>query len=375
MSWIRIPLTFRTDSPINAAQISVAGGTSATSTNAASQTEYGVYTSTATLVSNTTDAANYASWLTTYYTGGRVRCPVLTIDLVQRPDADRAVVLARQIGDRITITQVPPGFPVEAQNLVIEGIHHTSGVLERLVVWTTSPMIGATNGASGPWFRLGSSALGGSDGPNLIADAFGRVGSNGWHRSDTGQVWSPTGDASALSTDGTIGAVSLAAYGVGYGAVIGSQTDTDIRFGKIFNVPAAVPLGGNIYLDVVGRYLAPDTFIGLELQYAPTNVVTATLFTRVAGATTVHGSMTVAGLATTGSGAVHMQMMGSTVRAKAWISGTPEPSTWALSGTTTLTGAGAVGALIGSDATLTNPLPYVWAVGSFTASPIPALPF
>lgn len=179
-TWLTTPLELRTYPPINSAQVGRTGGANATSNNTTSQATYGVFAATTSSSLDTAspdDASNFASWLTTYYANPLLRPPVLTLSLVPRVDAERAIILAREIGDRITLGQgtvvdgsgtitilsVPAGLPTAVQSFVIEGIQHTSSVNDRTVQWTCAPLFGTTAGSEGPWFRLDTSVLGGSD--------------------------------------------------------------------------------------------------------------------------------------------------------------------------------------------------------------------
>jgi hypothetical protein len=73
-------------------------------------------------------------------------------------------VLGVRIGDRISLsrTRRPPGRP-GSSTLFVEGITRVECAGQRTVTWNTSPVIGAAAGQVGPWFRLNSSLLGGSD--------------------------------------------------------------------------------------------------------------------------------------------------------------------------------------------------------------------
>jgi hypothetical protein len=163
-TWLLPPWPLRSDPPINAATIDQTGGATAYAANTASQAEYGVVSSTATLDTLLAqDAVNYATWLVNYYTVPRVRVPALTIDLAPRSDDERATILALEIGRRITLTGMPVGYPAEATNLVVEGTLEQNSVTGGTVTLATSPMIGSVAGTPGPWLRLGSSRLGGTD--------------------------------------------------------------------------------------------------------------------------------------------------------------------------------------------------------------------
>jgi len=98
-----------------------------------------------------------------YYTNVRQRMPQLTLNLVPRTDVECWRILAREIGDRISITGAPASWPDGVTELVIEGITHRIGQDVRFVVWNTAPVIGTAAGAVGPWFRLDASRTDGTD--------------------------------------------------------------------------------------------------------------------------------------------------------------------------------------------------------------------
>lgn len=176
--WLQTPLELRADPPINSTQISRTGGADGIANNLPSQATYGVFSASASLDTiSPDDAQSFATWLVTFYGNPLLRAPVLSLSLVYRTDDERAAILGLEIGQRITlgpgtvqdfpghlaVIPVPAGLPPGALSFVIEGIHHTSSVNDRVVEWTTAPLIGTTAGAEGPWFRLDSSALGGTD--------------------------------------------------------------------------------------------------------------------------------------------------------------------------------------------------------------------
>lgn len=179
-TWLQTPLELRADQPINSATISRVNGASATANNTASQTTYGVFAAGASLDTiSPDDASNFGLMLVAYYGNPLLRAPTITLSLVHRTDTERQTILAREIGDRITLGQgvvqdypghttivpIPVGLPVAVQSFVIEGIVHTSSVTDRVVEWTTAPLIGTAPGAEGPWFRLDYSNL---DGPDVM---------------------------------------------------------------------------------------------------------------------------------------------------------------------------------------------------------------
>jgi hypothetical protein len=72
-------------------------------------------------------------------------------------------VLGVRIGDRISIPDAPATWPAGSSTLFVEGVTRVESAAQRTVTWNTSPVIGAAPGQVGPWFRLNSSLLGGSD--------------------------------------------------------------------------------------------------------------------------------------------------------------------------------------------------------------------
>lgn len=164
--WLAPPFRARADQPINDAQVTRAGGGTAYATNAVSIARYGDVGGGATLeTAQDTDPQSYANWLVTYYTDPRMRCPALTLNLREpRTDADRWRILGVTIGTRIQIANAPATWPEGAAALIVEGIAHQIGQSVRTVTWHTSPVIGATPGVPGPWFRLnGGSNINGID--------------------------------------------------------------------------------------------------------------------------------------------------------------------------------------------------------------------
>lgn len=159
-TWLSGPIRFRQDKPITYAAISKSSGSTAVSVvSADEQVDY-----TATLdTANDVDTANYAHFLTTYYDVARTRAAALRLILNTRTRTEIWTILGVGVGDRITITGTPTGWPNGATSLVVEGIKHTSTPAGRIVEWSTSPLIGETVGSVGPFFRVGVSALDGTD--------------------------------------------------------------------------------------------------------------------------------------------------------------------------------------------------------------------
>lgn len=165
--WLSPPATFRADQPINSPQVSQAGGGTAVWPNASSIAVYGEYPGSPTTLSTLSpaDPVALAYWFSTYFSGFRMRCPSLTINLLDARRTQEEIwrVLGVRIGDRISVPDAPTTWPEGTNTLFVEGISHTVSQNQRLVTFNTSPVVGASPSAVGPWFREGISVAGGSD--------------------------------------------------------------------------------------------------------------------------------------------------------------------------------------------------------------------
>lgn len=163
-TWLRPPLTFRPDSPVNVAEVTRSGGTAAVARDHDSISEYGEWAARVTLDTATAaDAANLADWLVAYYTDPRQRCPALAFALNSRTDDEVQRLLSCRLGTRIRVTDAPATWPAGATELIIEGIQHSIAADFRLLSWSTSPVIGESAGQAGPWFYLDQSFMDGTD--------------------------------------------------------------------------------------------------------------------------------------------------------------------------------------------------------------------
>lgn len=171
-------LAIRVNQPINSMQVTGTSNILSVSNNATSQSAYGVFAASSTLDTDVVaDAAVFATFITTFYANPVASAPTLTLDLVPRTDAERLLILGMEIGMRFTFgpgtgtdgmggtipIPVPGGLPPAVLSMVIEGVAHSSSVNVRTVTWNTTGLIGTTQGSAGPWFRLDSSTLDGTD--------------------------------------------------------------------------------------------------------------------------------------------------------------------------------------------------------------------
>lgn len=166
--WLSPPFQARGDQPINAPQITTVGGGTAVRPNVTSIGQFGEFSIPVTLATlSPGDGPALAYWFSTYYSGFRMRCPSLTVNLLdpRRTQDEVWRVLGIRIGDLISVPDAPATWPEGTNLLAVEGITHTVSQNERLVTFNTSPVIGSSPGEVGPWFQLGSSMLGSTTDP------------------------------------------------------------------------------------------------------------------------------------------------------------------------------------------------------------------
>lgn len=163
VTWLSEPLKLRLERPYTHAEVTQFDGPTARSDSTTLST-YSVFPFSATLYTPVdADTANLAHFTVTYNADPRMRSPYLSINLLYRSDDEKAYLLGIGRNRRIRITGLPDEWPAGADTLVIRGIQHSATTLGRQLIWITGPVIGTTPGVAGPWFRTGTSSLGGSD--------------------------------------------------------------------------------------------------------------------------------------------------------------------------------------------------------------------
>ena len=167
---------------------------------------------------------------------------------------------------------------------------------------------------------------------NLLAkDAFARTVAGGWGSADTGGAWTLTGTAANFAVSGGTGNVTVAAGSTRtstLGAV--SSTDADVQATLSFN---AVPTGGGAYANVIGRQVGSSFYIANAWVKA-----TGAVALVIKQGATVLGQANVSGLTYTAGMPLQLRLQvtgtsPTTVRAKLWPTGQPEPAAWMVTST------------------------------------------
>src|SRR4051794_13119336 len=201
--------------------------------------------------------------------------------------------------------------------------------------------------------------------PSLLAsDDFGRTVASGWGTADLGGSWTFTGRTGAASVDGGVGVITMPAPSVGYRLNLTAPVSDDVDLRSSMSLDK-VPVGGTAGMteSVIVRSNADGDYRA-KLQILPGGAVKAALYRLdAAGAQTALAKLvTVTGL-TYHAGdvlSIRAQATGTsptTLRAKVWPQGTPEPDGWTVSAQDSAAGpqtGGTIGFMSYMNAGVTN---------------------
>jgi hypothetical protein len=211
---------------------------------------------------------------------------------------------------------------------------------------------------------------------SVATDTFGRTASGGWGSAELGGPWTLTGTAANFSVSGGSGRVAVPAGG-SRAAVLGetSSRDVDVRvtystdkpvsgsFGQVFTLFTRRQADGAAYALRVRRSDDGSVRMGIVRTTASSDVL-------LGPEVLLTGPAPVPGQSLT----VRLRAFGTsptTISAKAWVVGDPEPTEWQLSRTddsAALQGAGAVGVRASVSALSVTTSPVTFAVDDLHAT-------
>ena len=201
--------------------------------------------------------------------------------------------------------------------------------------YTVALTVTDDGGATGSATRSVTVAGPGNPAP-FAADAFGRSVSGGWGSADVGGAWSVGGGAANFAVAGGAGSMTVPAAGRSVSAYLGSVSalDQDLSFSVASDRVAG---GGGAYLNVAVRGGASDAYRA-KVWIRSDGSVRVQAVRVLGGAQATLATADVAGLTAVPGGRlmVRVQAAGAsptTVRAKVWAAGSPEPADWAVSAT------------------------------------------
>jgi hypothetical protein len=196
---------------------------------------------------------------------------------------------------------------------------------------------------------------------SFIKDTFTRTVSNGWGTPDIGAAWTTTGgSASDYAVGSGYGSVTLASVNSSRNtSVTAIHPDSDTYCDM---TTSALATGDSLFGAVVARMVDTSNRYLARLEFNTSNAIVLTVQKSVAGALTQLGTAYTLSL-THVAGTfirVRFQLSGTTLRAKAWLATSMEPTSWAIEVTdTSFTAAGSIGTRSISGPSNTNASPQI----------------
>ncbi|NUS55543.1 MAG: hypothetical protein HOV66_11900 [Streptomycetaceae bacterium] len=308
------------------------------------------------------------------------RYPSVSVEVHNAPQLAEQVAAA-DMGDRLAIANPPEWLPPEQIEALVEGYTETLGVYTWDVTFNASPggplLVGMTDDAEygladtdGSTLAVAASAtataltvrpVGGGlwvqSGPDLpysvsvggeemrvtavratAADAFGRTAASGWGTADSGQAWFTVTTAPAADYSVSAG---TARHTYGTKASFHANTlnvgTTDCETLTKVSVPV-IPTGDHFYTyHGVRSDQAAANFYFARLAFRTDSKIELSLRKRTPGETLIVQTASANYLGyTAGAGIwVRFRVSGSSLFAKIWPDGTPEPADWQLTATDT----------------------------------------
>ncbi len=175
----------------------------------------------------------------------------------------------------------------------------------------------------------------------LASDDFSRTSAAGWGSADVGGAWSVNGTLSNATVGAGLGVLRMASAGSGPSVYLSSLSSNDTDVLVSFSLDK-LPVGGTSGVDqgIVARRIVGSGDYRAKVRVLPSGVVRLGVYTtNSAGAqTAIVSEANVAGITYTAGMVldVRVEAIGTsptTVRAKLWQHGDPEPGAWMASGT------------------------------------------
>jgi hypothetical protein len=170
----------------------------------------------------------------------------------------------------------------------------------------------------------------------LAADAFGRTVSSGWGSADRGGAWTISGGAANATVTGGAGQLTGAPR-VGLAGVLAGVSAQDVAVQTDVILPQA-PTGGGTFVSLGGRQVGATDY-RTTLWFQSDGAVNIRLDRMIEWNETILVSRRLLdGYQPGSSVTVRFEVEGSTLRVKAWLTGTAEPAAWTLTTTDSTAG-------------------------------------
>lgn len=179
---------------------------------------------------------------------------------------------------------------------------------------------------------------------SAVRDTFTRSVSDSWGTATVGGSWTTSGGAGTdYDVNGSVGTHTMTSVNVSrYSVIPAPSADVDV---VVSAATSALATGASHYVGPVARYLDGNNSYYARLAFNTSQTCTLVLQKRVGGTQSDLTSVTVPGThAAATFFKIRLQVIGTTLRAKAWPVADPEPVAWQTSTTDSdLTAAGSIG--------------------------------
>ncbi|GGQ83857.1 hypothetical protein [Streptomyces flaveolus] len=191
--------------------------------------------------------------------------------------------------------------------------------------------IGATPAASDvlyAWAVRGTRAR-----SSWLYDTFGRTASSTWDLAESGQTWQTGGGTAAdYNVTGGYGAHRLSVANSSRRTFVDCPYPDFDYYASL--TTSATATGGSIFGGPTGRYIDSSNLYHCRVAFSTTNTLTLAIIRMVGGVETSLGSATIERAYAPGTWVrVRFQASGTTLRAKAYLAGAPEPNVWHVTAT------------------------------------------
>lgn len=363
---------------------------------------------------NTSEAASQAAWRVFTGTIDEPRYPQISVNLARAPYTDnpalKQAALAVTPGDRLIVENMPSWLPPGDLNQIVLGVEESITYFEHRLTFVCMPAAAytaanldsdaarvdtdgsqllesvssgsaalsvtpsnelftrwTTDSAEMPFDVLvGGEIMTVTAIANGVTDTFTRVTANGWGTADSGQAWSNVNAANSdFATTGTVATHSVGSVNSSRYSILSalSLMDVDLQADMATSVTAT---GGPHYSHVVARYINTNTMYLARLRFNTDQTIDLSLQKRVNGSQTDMVTVRISGThAASTFFTVRFQCIGTTLRAKAWETGTTEPGWQATTTDGAITNAGPIGVRSVLDSANSNPLPVTFSYDNY----------
>ncbi|MFK4797782.1 hypothetical protein ACI3K5_03700 [Streptomyces sp. MPA0124] len=194
-----------------------------------------------------------------------------------------------------------------------------------------------------------------------VLDRFERTVAGGWGTTETGQAWTATGGVAAdFAVGGGVAQHTISTKNTYRITSLDTVALADVDMMVTVRLPST-PTGDGIYTYYLARAnVAAGTFYFARLYFQTSSTVELTLRKRTPDETALATSPVLLPFVAGRSYRLQFQVLGSTLRAKAWALPDVEPADWHVTTTdTSITAAGGVGVRTYASTSNTNTSPLV----------------